>query len=387
MAKKLYTSFELPFANLTGGNLVKTFPQAEANDYIFQGMTDGAVSHPQLSPDNTAFTIASITNQVNFTTAARSLTSGTRGCFHAGAGTNTNYHNISYDLSQFSTGFYYQGHQYFGSNYLLGSNVAVIFRFTDGVNVYNVLYDNASGLFKIRNATTTTDLNTAAVSLSAATWYNARLEIDNAGVITAELNGVSVTHASGVSFASWTKLAAGLVSGSTFDGYQAYIDDIAVNDGSGAADNALPPTIRGYGWYDNATLNSNSGFSQVGGTGVVDNLQDGNDATKVRVSVDASVLSSNLSSITGHPMPESAGDFSAIKNINVYLRQTESTSPGNSFKAKIVDGALDEEKTISVPTIAGNFSVSIPDDGASEWSKANLELGGFDIDLTYVEAP
>ena len=381
MARKLRTGFELPFSNATGSNQRK---QISGYDYVFNNLITGlgncsAGEYRTPSAQNTTRYPT-----IKFDNWARTLSNGTRGCYllHSTVDTVVNDYQIAYfDVSQFTSGFYMNC--WIKWDTILQNEIKTLFYIYDNTTKYSVTLTNS--VFNLNNVSSSSNIDTASVTLSSSTWYNLKISVTNAGVITADINGNSVTTSTGVTFSSWTTLCALLTREFSEGSYRIAVDDIAINDGSGASDNGLPNSIRGYNFFDAATLNTNSGFAAVGGTTVLANLQDGSDSTRASASADLSYIDFSLPTLSGTGMSETAANFTKIEAINVYGRQIEATKASSLLKAKVTDtvAVVNREENLSLPLTVGNDSVSMFDDGSSDWVLANLDSGDMDFRVTF----
>jgi len=384
MARKLRTGFELPFAN-TGANGSKTFTQSEYYAYLFGGFTlDGYIAYSAGVTDLNFSSLSSasaVTYTVKNATDARTLSNGTRGCYIDQNNVSQSVHMI--DAADFTSGFFANfWHRCFTWD---TNRIYHLFGLYDGTNSYSCYIKNTGSNLElyIRQGNTTTTLNSGSFSLtSGLTWYNCQVGIDNGGIITFTYNGNTISHtiAGTPAFSTFQNVGIGY---GTNNGHQ--IDDIAINDGSGASDNSTPNSIRGYNFFDAATLNTNSGFSAVGGTTVLANLQDGSDSTRASASADLSYIDFSLPTLSGTGMSETAANFTKIEAINVYGRQIEATKTSSLLKAKVTDtvAVVDREENLSLPLTVGNDSVTMFDDGSSDWVLANLDSGDMDFRVTF----
>jgi len=380
MARKLRTGFELPFSNI-GSNTNKTFSVSECNNYFLKDILSGYIGNSVGSQyPSFSGTIVSGTYKVEYTTAARTLSNGSRGCVFYLNDNNSGDNML--DVTQFTSGFYMNAWR--TKMDVSASLYKRILCLYDGTNSYSVYItrNGASDEVRISNNTTNTDLATSSLGLQLAngTWYNMSVAVNSTGDITAVVNGTPVTYNTSVSFASWTRLGYGI-------GYSGmgHLDDISINDGSGASDNSTPNSIRGYNFFDTATLNTNSGFTAVGGTTVLANLQDGSDSTRASASADLSYLDFSLPTLSGTGMAETAANFTKIEAINVYGRQIEATKTSSLLKAKVTDtvAVVNREENLTLPLTVGNDSVTMFDDGSSDWVLANLDSGDMDFRVTF----
>ena len=373
MARKLRTGFELPFSNATGSNSSKTYSRNYFNNNIFGGLCNGWVAHSGATKYNSfsSIDLSTETLNISFNTSARTKTNGTRGCVLDG--TNGQNKILSLDPSQFTSGFFAN----FWIYTAVSGNYLNLLNLHDGTNYYSCSVLPSASTIYLGNGS---DLDTATVTFTAGTFYNISVTVDNSGNITVTANGVSVTHASGNAWSAWTKMGLGNVSQNAY-----LMDDLSINDGSGASDNSTPNSIRGYNFFDAATLNTNSGFSAVGGTTVLANLQDGSDSTRVSASADLSYIDFSLPTLSATGMSETAANFTKIEAINVYARQIEATKTSSLLKAKVTDtvAVVDREENLSLPLTVGNDSVTMFDDGSSDWVLANLDSGDMDFRVTF----
>jgi len=386
MARKLRTGFELPFSNATGSNQRK---QISGYDYVFNNLITGlgycsAGEYRTPSAQNTTRYPT-----IKFDNWARTLSNGTRGCYllHSFVDTLVNDYQIAYfDVSQFTSGFYMNCWIKWDS--VIQNEIKTLFYIYDNTTKYSVTLTNS--VFNLNNVSSSSNIDTASVTLSSSTWYNLKISVTNAGVITADINGNSVTTSTGVTFSSWTTLCALLTREFSEGSYRIAVDDLAINDGSGASDNSTPNSIRGINMFDAATLNTNSGFTAVGGTTVLANLQDGDDSTRARASADLSYIDFSLTDVDTvssslYSSDPTTGDFAKIEAINVYGRQIEATKASSLLKAKVTDtiAVVNREENLSLPLTVGNDSVTMFDDGSSDWVLANLDSGDMDFRVTF----
>ena len=381
MARKLRTGFELPFSNATGSNQRK---QISGYDYVFNNLITGLGNcsageyRTPSAQDTTRYPT------IKFDNWARTLSNGTRGCYllHSTVDSPVNDYQIAYfDVSQFTSGFYMNCWIKWDS--VIQNEIKTLFYIYDNTTKYSVTLTNS--VFNLNNVSSSSNIDTASVTLSGSTWYNLKISVTNAGVITADINGNSVTTSTGVTFSSWTTLCALLTREFTEGSHRIAVDDLAINDGSGASDNGLPPSIRGYNFFDAATLNASNNFSTTGGGTILGNLQDGSDSTGVTSSTDLDVLDFNLPTLSGTGMLEGIGDFSGIEAINVYTRQAEATTGGAVLNVKIEDdtAAVSNNSDINLPLSASERSTTLFNDGSSDWNLTNLNNGAFDLTLTF----
>jgi hypothetical protein len=379
MAKKLRTGFELPFSNATGSDQVKTFSgNTDSYNYLFRGLCIG-MANITTNQYVTSIGTPSYTNApvVNQKTDARTLSNGTRGCYFSGfAGNQGAFH---FDVSQFSTGFYANFWHIDGG--LRSSHPLII---KAGSDIYSCYMSSTS--MEINQGNTSTTHASAAITRNSNQWYNVIVSIDNAGLITFTFDGTTITHTvSGTpSFSTWTNIAIGTVRNGG-GSLQYSIDDLAINDGSGATDTSAPPSIRGYNFFDAATLNASNNFATTGGGTILGNLQDGSDSTGVTSSTDLATLDFSLPTLAGTGMSEVVGDFSGIEAINIYTRQAEATTGGAVLNAKVDDdtAAVSNNSDINLPLSVSEKSTTLFNDGSSDWNLTNLNSGDFDLTLTF----
>ena len=373
MARKLRTGFELPFSN-SSGNSSRTLNIRDS--YLWNGIIIGGYQSTWGTQYATSTSLR-ITDNITLTkdTTARTLSDGTRGS-HLTSASDTYF---AIDLTKFSNGAYCNA-------YIcprLSSSYLKLGYFYDGTDKYEA-YVNSTGATDIvtisKNSTDVATFDTGAPH-SVNTWYNYSVGVDNTGTITVGFNGSTpLTYNTSVSFANWNFVCLFWCGGNRME-----VDDLAINDGSGASDNSTPNSIRGYNFFDAATLNTNSGFSAVGGTTVLANLQDGSDSTRVSASADLSYIDFSLPTLSGTGMSETAANFTKIEAINVYGRQIEATKASSLLKAKVTDtvAVVNREENLSLPLNVGNDSVSMFDDGSSDWVLANLDSGDMDFRVTF----
>jgi hypothetical protein len=373
MANKLRTGFELPFSNI-GSNTYKDIISTDS--YVSNGLFDGSFQVTSGTQHESSINKTALSFRFKYNTSGRSL-QNTRGTYAEAA---TSAFLPSINISKVSLGLYCNF--YFRPS--IASNIFQKYIYLDdGSDRYFGYIDNSGTNTVAKISKNGVDVASQDIGskLVSSTWYNCLTSVNNAGLITLQINGATaVTYASSVTFSSWTKLGIAQCDAP----YQG-IDDIAINDGSGASDNTTPNSIKAFNFFDSATLNSNSGFSQVGGSGVLANLQDGDDATRVSAEADLSNLDFSLPSLSGSGMSETTSNFSGIEGINVYARQIEATKANSVLKAKVTDvtSSANREETIALPLTVSNNSVTMENDGASDWSLANLDAGNMDLKITF----
>jgi len=384
MARKLRTGFELPFAN-TGTTVSKSF--AAPSSYLWQSLYIGTIADVFVTEFLTLTgTITNSALTIENTTIARSKGDGSRGCILKG-NSDGNGSVMMLDTTAFSSGLYCNYWIYLGTGIVGPTAYTKLMVLYDGTNSYQVYirYNGTAHEVAIaqNNTSTILEQTSLGLTLSASTWYNVSVGVNNTGDITGVLNGTSVTYNTSVSFANWTRLGIAGLRNTTVNGR--FIDDLAINDGSGASDNGVPNSIRAYNFFDTATLNTNSGFAAVGGTTVLANLQDGSDSTRASASADLSYIDFSLPTLSGTGMSETASNFTKIEAINVYGRQIEATKASSLLKAKVTDtvAVVNREENLSLPLNVGNDSVSMFDDGSSDWVLANLDSGDMDFRVTF----
>jgi len=381
MARKLRTGFEFPFSNATGSDQSKTINLTDYSDIFLGTYSMGWLSSPGFSG---GYSLGQNSQIFKFATDARTLSNGTRGVYlNLMGGGGPNGYSMAIDLTKFSNGYYECGWckqlTAFDSN-----RYAKPLYFYDGTDHYGIkIYGNGVGGVVIDILKNNVMQSTDTIILSVNTWYFYEISLDNSGVITITYNGTPVTYNSGVTFSNIQQLAALYSSSET--NRSRCLDDVAINDGSGASDNGLPNSIRGYNFFDAATLNTNSGFSAVGGTTVLANLQDGSDSTRVSTSADLSYIDFSLPTLSGTGMSETAANFTKIEAINLYGRQIEATKTNSLLKAKITDtvAVVNREESLTLPLTVGNGSGTMFDDGSSDWVLANLDSGDMDFRVTF----
>lgn len=375
MARKLRTGFELPFSNASGSDQTKTLTGQDSYDYILNSLSDGMISVTTNQQVTSVGLASYIGLNIRQATDARTLSNGTRGCYFRGNAGNQ--YAISFKPGSFSSGFH-ANFWWKTTNASIYSHPLVL---KDGSTIFNCAIGASE--MSIEEGSATTQRATASITKSANTWYNIKVDIDNAGILTFEFNGTSINYDTGNAFSNWDNILIGTVRDNASFGY--HIDDLSINDGSGASDNSTPNSIRAYNFFDAATLNANSGFSQVGGSGILANLQDGDDDTRVSAQADLSNLDFSLPTLSGTGMSETASNFNKIEAINVYARQIEATKSGSLLKAKIEDdtAVVSREENLTLPLTVGNDSTTMFDDGSSDWSLTNLDAGALDLILTF----
>jgi len=381
MARKLRTGFELPFSQ-SSGNTLLTQPFTFYDDYVFKGLSTGllAISASTKYPSFTGTPSKSLNCYIYNSSLARTQRSS-RGCMFGTIPTQI----LMLDLSQFTSGIF--GNYWYKGFFQTTSNYQRVLCLNDGTNDFQayIEWDGADHILKISNNTSSSDLGGGATAtlpspLTATTWYNVSFSVTSSGVITVTVNGTSVTYSTGTAYSSFTH--CGLCN----LGYNPNtIDDLSLNDGSGASDNSTPNSIRAYSSLDLASLNTNSGFSAVGGTTPQANIRDGDNSTRASASADLSYLDFSLPTLSGTGMSETAANFTKIEAINIYGRQIEATKTSSLLKAKITDtvAVVNREENLTLPLTVGNDSVTMFDDGSSDWVLANLDSGDMDFRVTF----
>ena len=385
MAKKLRTGFELPFSNATDQNYGKTFPNN--TPYLFNNLVDGFYNlNGIIKNRSTSMSISTSTNH-NFIYSNYARTKiGTRGTFYSGNQDPNGWSLLAFDLSQFANGFF--------ANYWLSANNSStmylrLIYLNNGIDFYTGYIDNSGTNTVIRIEKNGVDQSSYDIGykldtivVSSGTYYNTHVSVDNSGVISLSINGsTALTHATGIAFSSFTQLGACMARGQN----TAFIDDLAINDGSGSTDNGMPNSIRGYNFFDQSTLDSQTGFSTVGGSTILANLTDGDDSTRVNCSNDLSEMNFSLPTLSATGMSETASNFLKIDAINIYARQIEATKANSVLKAKITDSVTNanREENISLPLTVANDSTTMFDDGSNDFSLSNLDSGNLDLKITF----
>ena len=377
MAKKLRTGFELPFSN-QDIDQTKTF--SSDKNYLFSGIINGLEGVGNTTRDfNYLIPNPSDSVTIYQRTFARTLVNGTRGCIWGGNGVM-----LSIDVSTLNSGFFSNNWFYMGSGWLNSAHWHKLLMLTDGTDVYTIQinYNSGTPFIEVYQRGVGQISNTPISGYSNSTWYNVKCSIANNGDIEVDWNGTTISYSTGTTFATLTGVAIGHTSVNV---HSASMDDLAINDGSGSSDNGIPNSIRGYNFFDQATLDSQTGFSTVGGSTILANLTDGDDATRVSAEADLSEMNFSLPTLSGTGMSETASNFTKIEAINVYGRQIESTKASSVLKAKITDAtsSANREEDISLPLTVANDSAVMFDDGASDWSLANLDAGNIDLKITF----
>tara|TARA_B100000497_G_scaffold4549_1_gene4662 strand:+ start:177 stop:1358 length:1182 start_codon:yes stop_codon:yes gene_type:complete len=390
MAKKLRTGFELPFSNATGANTSTLGDLNFYKDYVYKGVLEGLRTENYAMttqyPDFSANLATTGSFYLNYDTVARTKTNGVRGAYaRMGHGLMV---QPFFDTSKFNSGFFYNSWVYGSvfSSFPINGHLRFLMLY-DGTNSYQVyLAKNGSGVLELRisNNTTSTELATPVpvTGLNGSNWFNLICGIDNSGLITCTFNGANISFSSSISFSNLTRIG---ICGANGWPTNIYMDDLAINDGSGSSDNGIPNSIRAYNFFDQATLDSQTGFSTVGGSTILANLTDGDDATRVSAEADLSEMNFSLPTLSGTGMSETASNFTKIEAINVYGRQIEATKASSVLKAKVTDAtsSANREEDISLPLTVANDSTTMFDDGASDWSLANLDAGNMDLKITF----
>lgn len=166
-------------------------------------------------------------------------------------------------------------------------------------------------------------------SIERYSWMNLKFSVDNAGIIYGYFNGVEVSYdmknlgwiLDSGAFSQWTVVS---ISGQTRTGEA--LDDIAVNDGSGAVDNSMPGSIRSYRVTESLAYNDSQSslVSNNSGVTVDEALADDDDGTFIEVQKNGELvldLDTDVSSWAfdedGSPM--SRDDFAAIEHCPVRI--------------------------------------------------------------------
>jgi hypothetical protein len=385
MAKKIRTGFELPFSNATDQNYAKSF--ANNTPYLFNNLVDGFYSLNGAVKNRTTTMSLNTSSQSLFVYSNFGRTKiGTRGTFYSGNVDQNNWSMLAFDLSQFANGFFAN---YWLSSNNSSSNYLRLIYLNDSTDFWTGYIDNSGTNTVLRIEKNGVDQSSYDLGYKldtiidqSGTWYNTHVSVDNSGVISISINGsTAFTYATGSTFSSFTQLGACMARGQV----TAYIDDLAINDGSGSTDNAMPNSIRAYNFFDQATLDSQSGFSTVGGSTILANLTDGDDSTRVTTATDLSEMNFSLPSLSSTGMSETASNFSKIEAINIYARQIEATKANSVLKAKITDSVTNanREENISLPLTVANDSTTMFDDGSNDFSLSNLDSGNLDLKITF----
>lgn len=378
MARKLRTGFELPFGNIGSDAFRYFIPSSETRT---KDIINGDLSYSltsQYVTDTSVGVIGSTSYLLRHNTEARSLRS-TRGALYSGHVSNSSL--LSLDLTAFASGFYMNAWIYLKS--VATNEYPVIWYGYDATDRYQAYIDNSGTNTFIRIAKNSADVSSIDLGskLSASTWYNVNFSLANNGDITYIVNGSSAcSYSTAVTFSSFTIM--GIIGSQNT---KVYWDDLSINDGSGASDNGLPGSIRAYNFFDPVTVYTNSGFTAVGGSTVIANLQDGSDSTRVSASADLSYIDFSLPALSGTGMSETAANFTKIEAINVYGRQIESTKASSLLKAKVTDtvAVVNREENLTLPLTVGNDSLTMFNDGSSDWVLANLDSGDMDFRVTF----
>ena len=254
MAKKLRTGFELPFSNI-GSNTYKDIISSDS--YVSNGLFDGSFQVLSGTQHESSINKTALSFRFKYNTSGRSL-QNTRGTYAEAA---TNGFLPSINISKVSLGLYCNFH--FRPS--IHSNVFQKYIYLDdGSDRYFGYIDNSGTNTVAKISKNGVDVASQDIGskLVSSTWYNCLTSVNNAGLITLQINGATaVTYASSVTFSSWTKLGIAQCDAP----YQG-IDDLAINDGSGSSDNTTPNAIKAFNFFDQATLDSQTGFSTVGGS-------------------------------------------------------------------------------------------------------------------------
>ena len=381
MAKKLRTGFEFPITNSGVSTSSIVYENANFHKYMnnvtksYQSFSKALSSIQSV----TSFKTGERNHIINYSANGRTLVNSLGSSF-IGYGRNGSYDQIQLDTNQFSNGIFINYWQKYGSY-----TTVPIFRFSDGSSNFVSYVDRVSNKLEIYNQNTSTIVATTFLSLGINTYYNFSIALNNSGQLTLIVNGTTLNYNTSISFANVTHAVFGVCSGSSFDSSFAYIDDLAINDGSGSTDNGIPNSIRAYNFFDQATLDSQTGFSTVGGSTILANLTDGDDSTRVTASNDLSEMNFSLPSLSSTGMSETASNFSKIDAINIFARQIEATKANSVLKAKIIDSITNanREENISLPLTVANQSTTIFDDGSNDFSLANLDSGNLDLKITF----
>lgn len=379
MAKKLRTGFELPISNLGTNSYRVVQPEDNIlggdiiNGSFARGQNMSGVRYPTNYGNGGSSSV-----DVYYNSTARSKRNNL-GCYISASQNNGIY--LSLNTSELSNGVYTNFH-IFSSNFATNIFPKHLHLY-DGTDRYFCYLENSTGVTILHINKNNVDVVSFSLGSKLAnnSWYNVLASVDNSGLISYSVNGsTAITYNTGVPFSNWTLI--GLAS--TDPAYQR-IDDLAINDGSGSSDNALPNSIKAYNFFDQATLDSQTGFSTVGGTTILANLTDGDDATRVSAEADLSEMNFSLPTLSGTGMSETASNFTKIEAINVYGRQIEATKASSVLKAKVTDAtsSANREEDISLPLTVANDSAVMFDDGASDWSLANLDAGNMDLKITF----
>lgn len=372
MAKKLRTGFELPFSNI-GSNTYKDIISSDS--YVSNGLFDGSFQVTSGTQHESSINKSSLSFRFKYNTSGRSL-QNTRGTYAEAA---TSAFLPSINPSKVSLGLYCNFH--FKPS--IASNIFQKYIYLDdGSDRYFGYIDNSGTNTVVKISKNGVDVASQDIGLKLVsnTWYNCLTSVNDAGLITLQINGATaVTYASSVTFSSWTKIGIAMCDAP----YQG-IDDLAINDGSGSSDNTTPNSIKAFNFFDQATLDSQTGFSTVGGSTILANLTDGDDTTRVSAEDDLSEINFSLPTLSASGMSETASNFTKISAINVYAKQIESTKANSVLKAKVTDAtsSANREESITIPLTVANDSKTMFDDGSADWSLSNLDAGNLKFKLT-----
>lgn len=283
----------------------------------------------------------------------------------------------TYDLSKFSNGYYCQW--WWRPTNWNTSYYAKAIVLKDNSTYYSaqVVYNGADYNVVIRNNTTQTDLASSPnFAFPNNVWINGQVSLTDNGDLTVSINGQTASTSLGVMFSAWEIMSFPEV------GDRIYIDDMAVNDGSGATDNGLPGSIRSYTYNLNSTLKSNNAFNTVGGGSVLANLLDGNIATGVESEQNGAQIVMSLPPLSASGILSATYvNFGKIESFVIHGQALESTKVGATLSAVITDNAaLTSVGAIyTMPLIGENRQTYFSN---TELSLTNLSVGAIDLVLT-----
>lgn len=212
--------------------------------------------------------------------------------------------------------------------------------------------------------------------------------VDNTGLMTVTFNNVSISHdvsqQTGVDqYTQWQKI---LIVSNNGDSTGAGIDDMAINDGTGATDNSFPPNIRGYGVTGQMTLDTVTDFTAIGGGDIVTELTDNNSATGITTDTTDAQATFNLPALSGADVEDQQDAFSKIAQINVSTRYINSNRYNTVIYNTVTDTTTNNTSQSTQLATANtssqaHFSGYVAG-GSGDWNLTNMINGDYQLKLS-----
>ena len=212
--------------------------------------------------------------------------------------------------------------------------------------------------------------------------------VDNTGLMTVIFNNVSISHdvsqQTGVDqYTQWQKI---MIASNASANNGAGLDDMAINDGTGATDNSFPPNIRGYSVTGQMIQNTVTDFTSIGGGDMVTELTDDSSTTGITTDTTDAQITFNLPALSGSNVNDQQDTYSKIARINVSTRHVDSNRYNTVIYNTVTDTVTnntsqDTQLATSNTSTQAHFSGFV-NGGTGEWNLTNMINGDYQLKLS-----